>query len=319
LQEEGHYIFDSSLADIKQKPQEKVANKSHSTAESQQIKLQEIKSHEAISNQLSEIINAVKDQNYQAECEAIAAAVDLSEKQHQSLRKQLFKTLIERRSLRKYELYRRYCIPVTAQLVMLDDRDWHRKIRLHYFLTIGRQYLAERDAMIARQFLDRGNGSLFLPDFNESQLGAAIGTMEVLGIPVLLANLERRLSSKDPDLQRLLEIALNNRSEIKNVMGIGIALNASPITVVRRFLDKICCSLTCIGTERIEKKTVKIYQIFVPDDGRKEVFQQWSIRDLKSPGSSEFNLENYHKNHELNSHSETNESSNYLQLSLKLG
>lgn len=311
LQEEGHCILDSSLVDfyLSKKSNNKLQgineNSSHSNSESQQIKVLETNSSEAIFNQLSETINAVREQNYQAECEAIAAAADLSEENYQSLRKQLVKTVIERRSLRKYELSQRYCIPVTAKLVILDDRDWHQKIRLHYFLTVGRRYLAERNAIVAQQLINRGNGSLFLPDFNESQLGAAIGTMEVLGIPVLLANPERKLCSKDADLQRLLEIALNNRSEIKTVLGIGIALNASPIAIIRRFLDKIGCSLTCIGTKRIEKKTVRIYQTLMPNDCREQVFQQWLIRDKKLPGSSEFNLENNRQHQESNSHVES--------------
>jgi hypothetical protein len=325
LQEEGHCVFDSSLADFcfyknNHEERQKIAhNQSNYNTKSNRIATPETNSSEAISNQLSEIINAVKEQNYQAECEAIAAAADLSEEQHQSLKKRLVKTIVERRCLKKHELFQRYNIPVTAQLVTLDDRDWHRKIRLHYFLTIGRQHLAKRDAIIAQQLVNQGDGSLFLPDFNESQLGAAIGTMEALGIPILLANPERKLSSKDRDLQHFLEIALNNRSEIKTVMGIGIALNASPITIVRRFLDKIGCSLVCTGTERIEKKTVRIYQVTVPNDGRKKVFQQWLIRDKKCSDSSKFNSENYRKNQEFNSHFEPAESSGYVQLSLKLG
>ena len=325
LQEEGHSILDSSLANF-YLPENKnqlqqistVINSDYNT-KNEQIIVSETKSSEAISNQLAAIINTVKEQNYQAECEAIAAVPDLNEEQYQSLKKQVVKTVLERRSLRKYELSRRYCIPVTAQLAMLDDRDWHRKIRLHYFLTIGRQYLAERDTIMAQQFVNQGNGSLFLPDFNESQLGAVIGTMEVLGIPILLANPERKLCSKDRDLQRLLEIALNNRSEIKTVLGISISLNASPISIVRRLLDKIGCGLTCTGTTRIEKKSVRIYQIFMPDDGRQEVFQKWFYRDKKYPGSSEFSLENYRKIKQFKLQSQPIESTNYIQLSLKLG
>jgi hypothetical protein len=313
LQGEGHCVLDSSLANFclteNQPQQQQISN----------LNSKKQKSEQATSNQLAEIINTVKEENYQAECEAIAAAPDLSEKQYHRLKKQVIKTVLQRRSLRKYELFRRYCNPDTAQLVILDDQDWHRKIRLHYFLTIGRQYLAERDGIIAQQLVNQGDGSLFLPDFNESQLGAAIGTLEVLGIPVLLANPERRLCGQDKDLQRLLEIAINNRSEIKTVLGIGIAINASPIVVIRRLLDKIGCGLTCTGTVRINKKSVRTYQISLPDDSRQKVFQKWFYRDNKYPGSSEFSLDNYRKIQEFQVQSEPIISNDYIQLSLKLG
>ena len=44
-------------------------------------------------NQLSEMINAVKEHNYQQECEAIATAEELSKADHQALKKQLVKSL----------------------------------------------------------------------------------------------------------------------------------------------------------------------------------------------------------------------------------
>ena len=134
----------------------------------------------------------------------------------------------------------------------------------------------------------------------------------------MLANPERKLSGKDRDLQRLLEIALNNRSEIKTVLGIGISLNASPIAIIRRLLDKIGCGLTCTGTTRIEKKTVRIYQILIPNDSRQEVFQKWFYRDNKYPGSSEFSLENYRKIQEFKLQCQPIASNDYIQLSLKL-
>ena len=71
------------------------------------------------------------------------------------------------------------------------------------------------------------------------------------------------------------KIALSNRKEIKTILGIGLAANSSPITIVRRFLDKIGYSLECLRTETHNKKRLRIYRIVNPDDGRSEVFQQW--------------------------------------------
>ena len=236
-------------------------------------------------NPLTDAIAAVRDQNYLAECEAIASCEDLSDAQYQVLKRRLVKTPVQRRILRKYKLKQRYGIPVTAELVAKDDAGWYPKLQLHYFLTLGRPYLAERDATVARQLIELGQGNIFLPDFNRSQLGAAIGTLETLGLPVLLTNPERELKSTDEDLQAMAAIALANRTTIKTAMGIGLAKNATPITIVRRLLDRIDYSLQCIRRERMGRKRVRVYQLVTPEDGRWEIFRQWLALDETLPGS----------------------------------
>ncbi|MFM7442201.1 MAG: hypothetical protein ACKO2V_26985, partial [Snowella sp.] len=101
--------------------------------------------------------------------------------------------------------------------------------------------------------------------------------------------------------------------------GISLPINATPIVIIRRLLDKIGCSLTCTGTVRINKKSVRTYQIFLPDDSRQEVFKKWFYRDNKYPGSSEFSLENYRRIKEFKFKCQPIESTDYIQLSLKLG
>lgn len=267
--------------------------------------------------QLTDAIQTVREQNYQAECEAIAAATRLSLDDYQVLKKRLVKNPQERRALRKFEIQERYGLTVTPELVSLDDRDWYQKLRLHYFLTVGRPFLADRDTKIAKLLIEQGHGSLFLPDFNRSQLGAMVGTMEILGIKVLLANPQRELCPLDSDLQSLARIALQNRADIKTVLGIGIAQNASPITIVRRCLEQIGYSLTVLKTRKVNQKTVRIYQVLPPQDGREAVFQNWLERDRQLPGSSEGWFEDYWQRLQQSPHSPQIKTP-YVQLSLTL-
>ena len=239
-------------------------------------------------NCLEAAITEISTQNYQAECSAIANAPRLNDKQYQALKKRLIKSIKDRRQLRQHELKERYHLPITPELVSLDDEGWYQKIRLHYFLTVGRPYLADRDTKVARKLIERGNGSLFLPDFNNSQLGAIIGTLELMGIPVLLQDLSRQLRNTDADLQSLAAIALSNRSEIKTILNIGIAKNYSPITIVSRFLNKIGCKIRCIKYESIDGKRVRVYQILTPEDRRDRVFTHWLNIDRQRPGNSLF-------------------------------
>jgi hypothetical protein len=111
--------------------------------------------------------------------------------------------------------------------------------------------------------------------------------LEVLGIPVLLANPRRSLLGTDSDLQQMAELAIQNRQEIKTILGIGIASNAAPIPIVRRLLDTIGFGIQGLGMKMVDKKRIRAYQLSPPDDGREAVFEQWLNRDRASPGSSE--------------------------------
>lgn len=240
------------------------------------------------SNSLVEAIAEISSQNYLAECGAIAAAPSLEESEYRALKKRLIKSLSDRRQLRKYELQQRYHLPITPELVSLDDQGWYQKIRLHYFLTVGRPYLADRDTQVAQKLIEQGDGSLFLPDFNKSQLGAIVGSLEILGIPVLLQDLSQELRNSDPDLQSLAAIAHNNRREIKTILNLGIAKNYSPMTIVSRLLGKIGCKIKCLRYETCNKKRLRVYQIAAPDDQRHQVFAHWLQIDRQRPGRSLF-------------------------------
>ena len=270
---------------------------------------------ESNDNCLVAAITEISTQNYLAECSAVACCSDLSTRQYQSLKKKLIKSLGDRRRLRKYEIQQRYFLPVTPELVSLDDDGWYQKIRLHYFLSVGRPYLADRDTIVARKLIQQGNGSLFLPDFNQSQLGAIVGTLEILGIPILLQDCTRELRNTDVDLQSLAAIAHNNCREIKTILNIGIAKNYTPITIVSRLLSKIGCKIKCVRSQTQNRKRIRVYQILAVEDGRERVFDHWLNIDSQRPGNSLFYSSDL-KHNSTNSPIETKH--NYLQLSLDI-
>jgi Domain of unknown function (DUF3854) len=284
--------------------------------EGHRIKDRQESPEEEPSDRLTQAIEEVREHNYRGECEEIATAPDIDEEEYRHLKKQIIKSVTERRILRKHDLQKRYGIEVTPRLVRQDDEGWYQELRLHYFLTIGRQFLCDRDALIARKLIESGHGSLFIPDFNGSQLGVIIGTMEVLGIPVLLAYPERELRNLDDDLQKMAALAIDNRSEIKTITKIGLARNATPITIARRFLALLGYGLTPDRSERVNKKTLKVYRMIPPLDERDRVFQQWLFRDERYAGSSEIWYEDYLFTPNLLS--QVNEENRHIQLSLDI-
>ncbi|WP_144052160.1 plasmid replication protein, CyRepA1 family [Gloeocapsa sp. PCC 73106] len=235
-------------------------------------------------NALTAAINAVQQQNYEAECQAVCQATDLSLQEYRQLKHKLVKTRAQKLSVRKYELKLRYGLSVTPQLVIQDDQGWYKQLRLHYFLTLGRQYLADRDACVAKIMIQQG--SLFFPDFNNSQLGAIVNTMEILKIPEILNAGSRELKNSDEDLQAITAIALQHRSQIKAITGIGLSQTATPIRTMKRFLTQIGYDLQFV---RVSKR-LRLYRLVLPQDGRGVVFQYWFKMDQQYPGSSESGL-----------------------------
>ncbi|MDJ1177344.1 DUF3854 domain-containing protein [Roseofilum sp. BLCC_M91] len=232
---------------------------------------------------LKTTIDRVLEQNYQAECEAIAhsaiqptAVIYPQEPYHRCSQ-----TPDQRRRSRHQELWQKYGIPVTPEVVSLDDRGWYEQLQYHYFLTVGRPYLADRDTAMARELLSRRSGGLFLPDFNGTQLGSKIGAMELLGIPGLIADPERVFMNTDVDLEQLKKISLSNREEVRSLFGIGLAKNASGIMILRRFINLLGYSLEHQRTTSLKGsgKRLRIYGLVCPDDPREQVFQQWLQRD----------------------------------------
>jgi hypothetical protein len=140
--------------------------------------------------------------------------------------------------------------------------------------------------------------------------------MEVLGIPILIATPERELRNSDRDLQVLATTALQHRGEIKTILGIGLAKNSSPITIIRRLLEKIDYGLKCIRYERQNNQRVRVYQIIQSAALREQVFLQWLVIDNQRPGNSLFWCDRFQRS-SLPSYP-TTANSQYVQLSLNL-
>jgi hypothetical protein len=96
---------------------------------------------------------------YASECEAIASSEELSDAELKKLQDKRAKTPAERHQQRKAELSRRYEISVSPNLVEKDDDGWYPQLRMHYYLTIGREFLTNRDAKRAKAQAEVGENA----------------------------------------------------------------------------------------------------------------------------------------------------------------
>ncbi|MHC5731973.1 MAG: plasmid replication protein, CyRepA1 family, partial [Nostoc sp.] len=104
----------------------------------------------------------------------------------------------------------RYEIDVTPDLVEKDDDGWYPQLRMHYYLTLGREFLTNRDTKRAKAQLELGQNSIWKPDFNKGQMLPSVLLLEELNLLQLLTPGER-LRSSDEAMQEFKALALKHR------------------------------------------------------------------------------------------------------------
>ena len=175
-----------------------------------------------------ESVIAASEELYIAECEAIAQADELSPTELKKLQDKRAKTKIERHQQRKAELSRRYEVEVTPDLVEKDDDGWYPQLRMHYYLTLGREFLTNRDAKRAKSQLEAGENSIWKPDFNKGQLLPAVLLLESLNLlQFLTPGVELR--SSDEQMLEFKALAVRNRHIIKNYLNVSISEKLTPV------------------------------------------------------------------------------------------
>ncbi len=166
---------------------------------------------------------------------------------------------------------------ITPELVAKDNDGWYGKWLSHYYLTVGRPYLVERDARQLRAIATTGKNRLWLPDFNRSLLSTSLRLLETLILGLLQPDVQYRGS--DPNLQLIAELALANRREIKTFLGLTIKESDSPIKIVQKLLSLLGLKLTYISRLGSREQRERVYVFVPPDDGREKIFASWLERD----------------------------------------
>ncbi|NEP00545.1 MAG: DUF3854 domain-containing protein [Symploca sp. SIO2E9] len=234
---------------------------------------------------LKEELFAFRDKLYSAECLAISNARPFScEQEYLASKEKRAKTKEERRRERHWQLRKRYG-EVTPELVELDDKGCYHKLRLHYYLTLGRAHLPARDAAKAKEQLEYGQGKLFVPDFNRSQLGSKIGALEILGIPQLLGGRDSKFTNADEELLKLHSLVTAPLTSWQlRQLGLGsYKPSDSPMKVFKGLLRHLHITPVRVGRESRGERHW-IYQLSIPE--RDNLFALWLERDEASAKSS---------------------------------
>lgn len=231
--------------------------------------------------EVKDAVTAAKEEIYEAHCDAIATSADITEQEYELLKDQRAKTADERHQQRRHELQKRYASPtVTPDLVEADDSGIYPKLRLHYYLTLGRDHVTARDKRTASAQVEQGKGDVWRPDFNNSQLRLKVEGIERLNLPALLTDPDREFKNSDADLQEMARLAKSNPYQVKIILGVTVREADTPIVILRRVLEKLGLKLTCLRMEGSRENRFRVYQLAETCDGRAEIFQRWLERDI---------------------------------------
>ena len=235
---------------------------------------------------ISEDLTGLRDMAHELEADQEAKQELISHSEYEKLASKKAKTKEERLKERKYARHLKYGVDINADLILKDDNGWHPQIQLHYYATVGREYLPQRDRKKAEAQLEKGNNCLFQPDFNRSQIGGKVVTVEVLGILKLLKE-GREYTKNDEDLLKFAEFCKYYKRSIKEIFNLSINDKDTPIAILQNLLKKMGLSLTYLRREGSRDNRVRIYGYNPPNDGREEVYQSWLKRDsVSSQGNS---------------------------------
>nr|WP_322720426.1 hypothetical protein [Nostoc sp. ChiQUE02]MDZ8233489.1 hypothetical protein [Nostoc sp. ChiQUE02] len=225
-----------------------------------------------------ESVKAASVELYATECQAIAQADELSGAELKKLQDKRAKTKTERHQQRKAELSRRYEVDINPELVGKDDDGWYPQLRMHYYLTLGREFLTTRDAKRAKTQLEAGENSVWKPDFNKGQLLPAVLLLEELNLLQLLTPGEQ-LRGSDEKMLEFKALAVQHRHVIKNYLHVTISEKLTSIAIAQKLLAKIDLKLNYV--DRLGKRENRecVYQFVAPDDERDSIFRQWFDRD----------------------------------------
>jgi Domain of unknown function (DUF3854) len=229
------------------------------------------------SQQVFESVKAASQELYGEECRAIASCETISNSEFKKLQDKKAKTKTERHQERKASLNERYGIDVTPELVHKDDDNWYPQLRLHYFLTLGREQLVSRDSKRAKSQIETGESAIWKPDFNRGQLLPAVLLLEELNIRYFLTP-GVMFRGSDVELQKLKSLAVQHRYFIRDYLGVSVSEGLSEIAIAQKLLSKLGLKLTYVGRMGSRDNRERVYQFIEPKDERDVIYQAWQNR-----------------------------------------
>jgi hypothetical protein len=177
-------------------------------------------------------------------------------------------TQIQQLELEKYGLATKYSVEVTADLFLKDSERWLPKIKLYYYLGMGREQLVGDDRTRLEAIANRG--SLWLPDIGRSTWFVKVRLLEALGFPNLIAETAKEWRNSDLYLIDFAEKCQQNSGVIRQVLGLSIHPDHSAIAIFGKFLKLVGIDLHCDRKEGGRGQQERVYRFQTLADFERE-------------------------------------------------
>ncbi len=216
-------------------------------------------------------------------------AEDIDSDTAKLIEQKTIKTPEESAQIDRYKLKQTYG-QVTQEIALAHDDGLHPKLKLHYHLTVGRQFVEAKDTAKLQTLLDDNGGAAFIPDVNRITKITEVKGLEVLDV-LSLVDENREFVGSDEDLKERALMAISNTSEIQTIFGISVhQATANPktgdvtlptIKVARQQLNLIGYDLKRTDRRMIDGKRQYIYKLVdkIPSLTRQEIFNYWLTKD----------------------------------------
>ena len=227
-------------------------------------------------------IETAREKNYQAERDGKINEPNPSDLELAALKKKASKTKQERHREAKGSLCRRYLTEdITDDLIIKDDDGWYPQLQLHYYLSVGRQYLKSRDTAKLKNLSPDGFMP-FAPDVNRSCLSLKIKALDAVNIQQFFGENKTFTSA---DLAGWHQKLLQCRRDIREYLGIGISIKSTPIQTAQRLLGLLGFKLDYVDQIRLDGIPTRRYSgVDCNLDQRQAVMERWLDRDNRIAG-----------------------------------
>ncbi|MGK7946975.1 MAG: plasmid replication protein, CyRepA1 family [Microcystaceae cyanobacterium] len=231
--------------------------------------------YEVGEERITEEIKQIKAENYHRHCQEVASAESLTDKEYEILRNKQGLTEEEDSQLEKATMSRLYTTDeVTPELVEKHEEGWFMAIQLHYFLTVGQEYLAEKDRKAVSSLSESDKFEVFKPDFNKVTLGLKVFTLRALQIEQFFDSGAEFTHGKLQDWYKMITTPVM-KSQLRAILGINIGEKDTAVGVAQRILKLLGVKLQYNRRERVNGQAVRVYKGVLLTDGREEVFSRW--------------------------------------------
>jgi len=223
-----------------------------------------------------DVLEATRLANYQTRIQEILNASSVDHQQFQKLENQRELTDSQQRELRKGKLERTYGIEPDHELVEQDDHGLYSKLKLQFWLTVGRDRVEQRDTTQAKKHGEKTGYQPFEPDFNRNKYQAKVELLEALEIPDILEMDQITNERLQPWWERIqAKLTPHNVKTIRALTGLALSPNETPVRNLGKLLDRIGCQLQETKHSQKDKKRYRNYCIQQKNSRVTEIFSYW--------------------------------------------